>query len=166
MYSFTNISFYPPFSLQQLPLCSLLRSSALLDFTYKWELPCWLRWLRICLQCRRPGFDPWVRKIPWRRKWQNTPAFLPGKSHGQRNLEDYSPWGCKESDIIEWLTHVHISESNSICLFLSDLFHSIIHSSSIYVVTKGRISFFLIVNNISLYILSIDIHLGGLGYCE
>ena len=41
---------------------------------------------RICLQCRRPGFNPWVRKIPWRRKWQSTPVFLPGKSHGQRSL--------------------------------------------------------------------------------
>ena len=50
-------------------------------------------------QCRRHGFDPWVRKIPWRRKWQPTPVFLPGKSHGQRSLEDYSPWGCKESDM-------------------------------------------------------------------
>ena len=36
-------------------------------------------------QCRRPGFDPWVRKIPWRRKWQSTPVFLPGESHGQRS---------------------------------------------------------------------------------
>ena len=41
------------------------------------------------------GFDPWVRKIPWRRKWQPTPVFLPGKSHGQRNLVGYSPWGHK-----------------------------------------------------------------------
>ena len=42
----------------------------------------WLRWLSICLQCRRPGFDPWVRNFPWRRKWQPTPVLLPGKSHG------------------------------------------------------------------------------------
>ena len=46
---------------------------------------------RICLQCRRPGFDPWVGKTPWRRKWQPTPGFLPGESHGQRSLEGYSP---------------------------------------------------------------------------
>ena len=39
----------------------------------------WLRWLRVCLQCRRPQFDPWVRKIPWRRKLQPTPVFLPGE---------------------------------------------------------------------------------------
>ena len=37
----------------------------------------------------------WVGKIPWRRKWQPTPVFLPGKSHGQRSLEGYSSWGCK-----------------------------------------------------------------------
>ena len=39
-----------------------------------------------------PGFNPWVGKIPWRRKWQPSPVFLPGESHGQRNLEGYSPW--------------------------------------------------------------------------
>ena len=43
-------------------------------------------------------FDSWVGKIPWRRKWQPTPVFLPGKSHGQRSLVGYSPWGYKESD--------------------------------------------------------------------
>jgi len=51
---------------------------------------------RVCLQCRRPRFDPWVRKIPWRRKWQSTAVFLPGEFHGQRRLVSYSPWGCKE----------------------------------------------------------------------
>ena len=45
----------------------------------------------ICLQCGRPGFDPWVGKIPWRRKWQPTPVFLPGESHGWRSLVGYSP---------------------------------------------------------------------------
>ena len=43
----------------------------------------------------RRGSDPWVRKILWRRKWQPTPVFLPGKSHGQGSLADYSPWGHK-----------------------------------------------------------------------
>ena len=41
-------------------------------------------------ECKRCKFDPWVRKIPWRRKWQPTPVFLPGKSHGQRSLAGYS----------------------------------------------------------------------------
>ena len=48
----------------------------------------------IC-QCRRWGFDPWVWKIPWRRKWQPTPVFFPGKSYAQRSLVGYGPWGCR-----------------------------------------------------------------------
>ena len=40
---------------------------------------------------KRHGFDPWVEKIPWKRAWQPTPVFLPGESHGQRNLAGYSP---------------------------------------------------------------------------
>ena len=46
-------------------------------------------------QCRRRGFNPWVGKIPWRRAWQPTPVFLPGKSRGQRSLAGYSPRGRK-----------------------------------------------------------------------
>ena len=55
------------------------------------------------LICGRPGFDPWVGKLPWRRKWQPTPVFLPGESHGQRSLMGYSPRGRKESDTTELL---------------------------------------------------------------
>ena len=57
-----------------------------------------------------PGFDPWVGKIPWRMAWQPTPVFLPGESHGQRSLMDYSPWGHKGSDTTEQLsTHARLS---------------------------------------------------------
>ena len=49
----------------------------------------------------RRGFNPWVGKVPWRRAWQPTPVFLPGVSHGLRSLVGYSPWGRKESDMIE-----------------------------------------------------------------
>ena len=52
-------------------------------------------------QYRRCRFDPWVRKIPWRREWQPTPVFLPGESHGQRSLAGYSPGGCKALDKTE-----------------------------------------------------------------
>ena len=55
-------------------------------------------------QCRRHktrGFDPCVGKILWRRKWQPTPVFMPGKSQGQRSLAGYSLWGCTESDTSE-----------------------------------------------------------------
>ena len=55
-------------------------------------------------ECRTPGFNPWVGKISWRRKWQPTPVFLPGKSHGQKSLVGYSPWGRKESDTTERLS--------------------------------------------------------------
>jgi len=66
-----------------------------------------LRWLsstESTCQGRRCRFDPWVRKIPWRKKWQPTPGFLPGKSHGQRSLVGYSLWGHKGSDTTEQLT--------------------------------------------------------------
>ena len=52
----------------------------------------------MCLQCRRPGFDPWVGKTPWRRERLPTPVFWPGEFHGL-----YSPWDCKE-DMTEQLS--------------------------------------------------------------
>jgi len=54
-----------------------------------------------CRRCRRLGIDPWVRKIPWRGKWQPIPVFLPRKSHGRRGLAGCSPWGHKELDVTE-----------------------------------------------------------------
>ena len=64
---------------------------------HRWRLglPWWLRQSRICLQCRRPGFDPWVGKIPWRRDWLLTPVSLPAESHRQRSLAGYSLWVTK-----------------------------------------------------------------------
>ena len=71
-------------------------------------LPRWLSGKETTCQCRRHRFDPWVGKIPCRKKWQPTPVFLPGKSHGQRSLAGYSPWGRKELDTTERLsTHTH-----------------------------------------------------------
>ena len=64
-----------------------------------WGLPWWLSGKESACQCRRCGFNPWVGKIPWRRKWQCTPVFLPGKSHVWMNLEGYSPWGLNELDM-------------------------------------------------------------------
>ena len=58
-------------------------------------LPRWLSGKKPTCQCRRLGFHPWVGKIPWRRKWQCTPVFLPGKSHGWRSLAGYGQWSCK-----------------------------------------------------------------------
>ena len=76
----------------------------------------------IYLQCRRPEFDPWIRKIPWRRKWQSTPVFLPGKSYGQRSLAGYSPWGHKESKMTERLT-LSLFTGNMIPSFHSGKLH-------------------------------------------
>ena len=59
---------------------------------------------KICLQCRRPKFYPWAKKIPWRREWLPTPVFLPENFHWQRSLAGCSPWGRKESDTTEQLT--------------------------------------------------------------
>ena len=58
---------------------------------------------KIHLQCRRPGFNPWVGKILWRRERQATPVFWPGESHGQRSLTGYRVHGVIESDMTEQL---------------------------------------------------------------
>ena len=55
-------------------------------------------------KCRRPRFDPLVRKVLWRREWQPIPVFLPGEAHEQRSLVGYGPWGHKGSDTTEQLT--------------------------------------------------------------
>ena len=63
-----------------------------------------------CRRRKRGGFDPWVWKISWRRKWQPTPGFLPGKSHRQQSLAGYSPWSRKELGTTE-----HAGTGASIC---------------------------------------------------
>ena len=73
-------------------------------------LPRWHSGKESACQCRRRrwhSFDPWVGKIPRRKKWHPTLVFLPGQSHVQRSLVGYSPWGCKESDTTECLSHTH-----------------------------------------------------------
>ena len=67
------------------------------------------------LQCRRSGFNPWVRKIPWRREWLPIPVFLPGEFHGEKSLVGYSPLGPRELDTTEQLTHTHKN-----CIFSSN----------------------------------------------
>ena len=81
-------------------------------------LPLWLSWLRICLQCGRPGFGPWVGKFPWRRERLPTPVFWPGEFHGL-----YSPWGHKESDTTEQLS-LHFTQSLHSFTFFQCPLHS------------------------------------------
>ena len=64
-------------------------------------------------QCRRHQFNLWVRNIPWRRKWQPTPVFLPGKSHGQRCLVGYSPRSHEKSDTTEHARTHELPNMNS-----------------------------------------------------
>ena len=69
--------------------------NTLLCYTTDLGFPWWLSGKESACQCRRHKqcrFDPWVGNIPWRKKWQPSPLFLPGKSHGQRSLVVYSLW--------------------------------------------------------------------------
>ena len=94
MLSHGIIPFLPIFT-----LANCMRGKAVLK-----GLPWWLSGKESacqCRRCRRCGFDPFVGKIPGRRKWQPTPVFLPGKSRGQRSLAGYSPEVAKESDVPE-----------------------------------------------------------------
>ena len=80
----------------------------------------WASLVAQMVQCRRSGFNPWVGKIPWRRKWQPTPVFLPGKSHGPRSLVGYCPWDRKESDMTERLHfHFHFCNLGTFCILFS-----------------------------------------------
>ena len=89
----------------------------------------WLGSKESACQCRRCGIDPWVEKIPWRRKWQPTSVFLPGKSHGQRSLVGYSPWGLKrvrhdsvtKQQSLGWLSGAWLASGKSeVCLWQHD----------------------------------------------
>ena len=91
-----------PFEKRNKPCCLLKIVSAI------YGLPWWLSGKEPTCQCRRRRFHPWVRKIPWKSDWLPTPGFLPGESHGQRSLTVYGPWGHKESDRTERLTHTSI----------------------------------------------------------
>ena len=78
------------------------------------------------------------RGFMWRRKWQTTPIFLPGEFHGQRSLEGYSPWGCKELEMTEWLTHTRLMY-NFICLYFYK-FHSLPELLKYFILASHQIS--------------------------
>ena len=83
---------------------------------YTLGFPGGARGKELAYQCRRPkrlSLSPWVRKIPWRRKWQPTPVFLPGKFHGQRSLVSMvSPWCCKS-----WTQLKQLSTHACVCVY-------------------------------------------------
>ena len=82
------------------------------------------------LQTRRPGFNPWVRKISWRREWLPTPVFLPGEFHGQRTLVGYSPQGLRVRH--DWATHSFflLLVSFLIWVVTLELFSCFLHGAS------------------------------------
>ena len=84
-------------------------------------------------EINRQGFDPWVGKIPWRRKWQPTSVLLPGESHRQRNLAGYNPWGRKErlSDWTELNWHKLLEPFFKVLLFLAYTSWDSIHLRSL-----------------------------------
>ena len=93
--------------------------------------------------CRRPRFYPWVPKIPWRRKWQPTPVFLPRKCRGQRSLAGCSPWGRRESD--SWVhvqlldtAHPHPPHILPPRTLLSSFLDHLVHLGSSSVMLPGR----------------------------
>ena len=93
----------------------------------------------LSLQCGRPGFDPWVGKIHWRRKWQPTPVFMSVKFHGLRSLVGYSPWGHKELDTTEQL-HFHFEIAQLHMLLPSFLFkNSMVSYDIIGELNKGPV---------------------------
>ena len=116
---FCQVHFYSSIVITTFPFILLASFITITDFlklkqfciteitpTWSWwiGLPKWLSGKEFVCQWRRHqrhGFDPWVGKIPWRRKWQPTPVFSAEESHEQRSLAGCSPWDCKESDMTE-----------------------------------------------------------------
>ena len=95
-------------------MAALLNHTFSVPYTACWDcmMMLWLSWgLSWCLQMVKNLSAMWetrVRKVPWRREWQPTSVFLPGKFHGQRSLEGYSPWDSKELDTTELLSLLFI----------------------------------------------------------
>ena len=79
-------------------------------------------------KCKRYRFNPWVGKIPWRKKWQPTPVFLPGESHGKRSLVGYRPQGCKDADTTEVTQHAQMNENLE-----KDIFYLLLSSAFLHI---------------------------------
>ena len=118
------LSFKPTFSLSSFTFIKRLFSSSsgkmvkestssqmVKESTYKAGDPC------------IAGFNPWKRKILWKREWLPTPVLLPGEYHRQRSRADYSPWGHKESYMTELLTHTHTHTHTNIYIYMIICIH-------------------------------------------
>ena len=96
------------------------REKYIKDSYRSFGLPMWFSSEESACQCRRHRFDPWAGKIPWRRKWQPTPVFLPGESHGQRSLGGLQFMGLQSrtttTDHLETFSIYHFPKSSSTLL--------------------------------------------------
>ena len=88
-----------------------------------------------------PGFDPWLGKIPWRRKWQSTPVFLPGKFHGWRSLVGYSPWDRRVGH--DWATSLTLMFSTQIFTIVQLLSHIQLFATSWSAACQAFLSFII-----------------------
>ena len=135
-------------------------------------LKCWFIWRKVvksfgpprwhsgkgpACHCRRRGFDTWVRKVPWGRKWQPTPVFSPGKFHGQRSLVGYNPCGQKETQLSDWATEptyliflIHINTGRD-KEFIWKSFSDIQHRNHIHkmFLKKVKRQYLIIANNMT-----------------
>ena len=108
-------------------------------------------------QCRRPTwlkFNLWVRKIPWSSKWQPTPVFLPGESHGQRNLMGCSPWGHKRIYTHMLCCCFLVAE---LCQILCDPVDCSPPGYSVHGIFQARIMDWIAISFSSIYYISISI---------
>ena len=97
-----------------------------------------------CRRCRRNELNPWVGKIPWRRQWQLTPVFLPGKFQGQRSLTGYSTWDHRVRHDCTWAhvhTHTHTCLLLLLYIFIPERYFYVICGMYIYILPVTSLSF-------------------------
>ena len=121
-------------------LCSQMQEYYLAHRRHLLQLSWWHQTVNNLPAVQETRFNPWVRKIPWRREWQPTPVFLPGEPHRQKSLAGCSPWGCRVRPT-EQLTHAGILK-----IYVEWLN---IHSCFIYI--NGLVLLNFLSLNVSLY---------------
>ena len=132
--------------LRQNLFCNILMniSCNLLTNVLEVGLPWWLSGKESACQCRRRGFKSWVETIPWRKKWQPTPVFLPGEFHGQRSLVGYSLWG--HTQLRDWTTTRVLKGKNKMVLWDTELVLSVLHITNSEKDQKSKIKVMFLLN--------------------